>query len=51
VTITSQQTKSLKVKPHSRLSPQMERCSLLLSANESFANAETDIEVHFGSDL
>lgn len=43
MTVTSKQAQLLQVKPRSRLSPQMERCSLLLSANESFANAETDI--------
>lgn len=51
VTITSKQAKLLEVKPRSRLSPQMERCSLLLSANESFANAETDMEVLTGMKL
>lgn len=51
VTLTSKQAKSLKVKPRSRISPQMERCSLLLSANESFASAEKDIEVLTGMKL
>jgi hypothetical protein len=48
VTLTSKQAQSLQVEPRSRISPQMERCSLLLSANESFASAEKDIEVLTG---
>jgi hypothetical protein len=38
----------LKVKARSRISAHLEHCSLLLSANESFANAEKDIEVLTG---
>ncbi len=36
------------MKLRSRISPHLERCALLLSANESFLNAETDIEVLTG---
>nr|WP_144053759.1 ISKra4 family transposase [Baaleninema simplex] len=48
VSLTSNQAKRLKVKPRTRVSPHLERCSLLLCANESFANAEVDIEVLTG---
>jgi hypothetical protein len=44
----SAETKVLKVKARSRISVHQEHCSLLLSANESFANAEKDLEVLTG---
>ena len=51
MTLTHRQAQCLKLKPRTRLSPQLERCSLLLSANESFANAQEDIEVLTGMKL
>jgi hypothetical protein len=42
--ITKQQASRLGVPAYKRLSPLLEICCLLLSANESYHNAETDIE-------
>lgn len=38
----------MKLKKGTRLSPHLEKCCLLLVANESFANAQTDIETLMG---
>jgi len=42
------QAKKLGVKKGSRLSPHLEKCCLLLVANESFANAEKDLKMLTG---
>lgn len=44
VNITSNQAKKLTLKSHTRLSPFLEKCCLLLIANESFDRAEIDIK-------
>ena len=49
VTISRKQGLRLKLKPGTRLSPNLEKCCLLLVSNESFANAEQDIETDFSS--
>jgi hypothetical protein len=41
--ISKQQASRLGVAPYNRLSPVLETCSLLLSGNESYQNAEADI--------
>jgi len=38
----------LKLKKGNRLSPQIEKCCLLLVGNESFVNAERDLEILTG---
>ena len=38
----------LKLKKGTRLSPHLEKCCLLLAGNESFANAERDVEIMTG---
>ena len=48
ITISSKQATRLKLKKGCRLSPQVEKCCLLLVGNESFANAERDLEVLTG---
>lgn len=48
LTITDKQAIKLQVKPYVQISPQLEKCCLLLSANESYARAEQDIEVLTG---
>jgi hypothetical protein len=48
LTITDKQAIKLQVKPYAKISPQLEKCCLLLSANESYARAEQDIEVLTG---
>jgi hypothetical protein len=48
LTVTEQQAQRLEVKAYTQWSPYLERCCLLLSANESYDNAETDIEVLTG---
>ena len=48
VTISSKQGLRLKLQPSTRLSPNLKKCCLLLVSNESFANAEKDIEVLTG---
>jgi len=42
------QAQKLGVKKGSRLSPHLEKCCLLLVANESFANAEKDLKMLTG---
>jgi hypothetical protein len=48
LTVTEQQAQRLEVKAYTQWSPYLERCCLLLSANESYDNTETDIEVLTG---
>lgn len=48
LTITDKQASELQVKPYVQISPQLEKCCLLLSANESYARAAQDIEVLTG---
>jgi len=43
LTITKKQAESLGVEPYTRYSPMLEKCCLLLSANESYQNAEKDL--------
>ncbi len=40
--LTSGQAERLRIEPYSRYSPLLEKCCLLLSANESYRNAERD---------
>jgi hypothetical protein len=44
LSIKSKQAQKLQVKARTRLSPQLEKCCLLVSANESYARAEEDIK-------
>lgn len=46
--VSEKQAKKLNVKPHSRWSPYLEKCCLLLSANESYERAAEDIKVLTG---
>jgi hypothetical protein len=46
--ITEKQAKRLDLRPYSSLSPQLEKCCLLLSANSSYSRAEEDIEILTG---
>ncbi len=46
--ISQKQAQRLSVSPHSRWSPCLEQCCLLLSANESYQRAAEDIEVLTG---
>ena len=48
VTISSKQATKLKLRKGTRLSPHLEKCCLLLVSNESFINAEEDIQVLTG---
>jgi hypothetical protein len=48
ITISSKQAVRLKLKKGTRLSPHVEKCCLLLIGNESFVNAERDIETLTG---
>ena len=41
--ITEKQCDRLGVNPYTRHSPLLEKCCLLLSANESYQNAEKDM--------
>lgn len=41
--ITKKQADALGIEPYTRHSPLLERCCLLLSANESYQNAESDL--------
>lgn len=51
MTITERQAERLAVKSRTRWSPYLEKCSLLLSANESYQRAEEDIKVLTGIDV
>ena len=48
IELSSKQAQRLKLKKSSRLSPVMEKCCLILISNESFMNAQEDIEVLTG---
>ena len=48
LTLTDKQAKILGLKPYSQLGPLLEKNCLLLSANESFQDAEKDIEALTG---
>jgi len=48
LTLTKKQASRLGVPPYKRLSPLLEICCLLLSANESYQDAEADIETLTG---
>ncbi|MEO0928551.1 MAG: ISKra4 family transposase [Cyanobacteria bacterium J06643_13] len=48
IDISSKQAVRLKLKKGKRVSPHLEKCCLLLVANESFANAAKDIEILTG---
>lgn len=48
LSITKKQASRLGVPAYKRLSPVLETCCLLLSANESYQNAEADIETLTG---
>jgi archaellum component FlaC len=43
LTITKKQADALGIEPYTRHSPLLEKCCLLLSANESYQNAENDL--------
>lgn len=49
--ITEKQAQRLKVQPKSRWSPYLEKCCLLVSANESYQRAEEDIKVLTGIEV
>lgn len=42
INLTSVQAERLRIEPYSRYSPLLEKCCLLLSANESYQDAERD---------
>ena len=46
--LKTEQTRRLGVNPRTRLSPLLEKCCLRLSANESYQNAEAEIEALTG---
>lgn len=48
LTISSKQAIKLKLRKGTRLSPQIEKCCLLLVSNESFVSAEKDIQILTG---
>lgn len=48
LTISSKQAIKLKLRKGTRLSPQIEKCCLLLVSNESFVSAEEDIQILTG---
>ena len=43
LTISQKQADALGIEPYTRHSPLLEKCCLLLSANESYQNAENDL--------
>lgn len=47
IKITQKQASRLGIEPYRRLSPLLEKCCLLLAANESFQDAEHDLKVLF----
>lgn len=49
--LTEKQAQKLEVKARSRWSPYLEKCCLLLSANESYQRAEEDIKVLTGIEV
>jgi hypothetical protein len=48
LSISEKQAQKLKVKNRTRWSPYLEKCCLLLSANESYQRAEEDLKVLTG---
>jgi hypothetical protein len=46
--ITNNQAEYFGLKPYSQLSPMMEKCSLIISANESYQKGEKDLETFTG---
>jgi hypothetical protein len=46
--VSEKQAQRLDIKAHTRWSPYLEKCCLLLSANESYARAAEDIQVLIG---
>lgn len=48
ISVSSKQAFRLKLKKGKRVSPNLEKCCLLLVGNESFANAEKDLEILTG---
>lgn len=48
MSISEQQAERLGIRPHTQWSPYLEKCCLLLSANESYARAAEDIVVLTG---
>jgi hypothetical protein len=46
--LTTKQVQKLGLEPRSRLSPLLQKCCLRLSANESYQNAELEIEALTG---
>lgn len=51
MTISEKQAQKLKVKNRTRWSPYLEKCCLLLSANESYQRAEEDLKVLTGMEV
>ena len=51
IEITHNQAQSLNVLPYVQISGHLEKCCLLLSANESYARAEQDIQVLTGMNV
>jgi hypothetical protein len=49
--ITKKQASRLGIEPYRRLSPILEKCCLLLAANESFQDAENDLKVLTGLEV
>ena len=48
MTITEKQASRLELRSHSQISPLLEKCCLRLTSNESYQNAETEIEALIG---
>lgn len=48
ITISQKQAQCLGIEPSTRLSPLLEKCCLLLSANESYQNAQQDLSILTG---
>lgn len=46
--ITEKQASRLELRSHSQISPLLEKCCLRLTSNESYQNAETEIEALTG---
>jgi len=46
--ITDNQAEYLGLKPYSQLSPMIEKCALIISANESYQKGEKDLETFTG---
>ena len=51
MTISEKQAQKLKVKKRTQWSPYLEKCCLLLSANESYKRAEEDLKVLTGIEV